>query len=46
MRTEIRGARVVDPAASRDEAASIFVADGRIAAVGRAPDGWRADETI
>ncbi len=46
MKTEIRGARVVDPAANRDEAASIFVADGRIAGVGRAPDGWRADETI
>jgi len=46
MKTEIRGARVVDPAANRDEAASIFVADGRIAAVGRAPDGFRADETI
>jgi dihydroorotase len=46
MKTEIRGARVVDPAANRDEPASIFVADGRIAAVGRAPDGFRADETI
>jgi dihydroorotase len=46
MKIEIRGARVVDPAANRDENASIFVAEGRIAAVGRAPDGWRADETI
>src|SRR6516162_3825531 len=46
MRTEIKGARVVDPAANREENASIFVAEGRIAAVGRAPDGWRADETI
>ena len=46
MKTEIRGARVVDPAANREENASIFIADGRIAAVGRAPDGFRADETI
>jgi len=46
MRIHIRGARVIDPAAKRDEAASLFVADGRIAALGKAPDGFRADETI
>ena len=46
MRTEIRGAQVLDPASQRDEAVSIFVADGRIASVGKAPDGFRADEVI
>ena len=46
MRTEIRGARVVDPSSGRDETASLWIADGRIAAVGAAPDGFRADETI
>jgi dihydroorotase len=46
MKTEIRGARVVDPAGGRDEAASVWIADGRIAAIGKAPDGFRADETI
>ena len=46
MRTAILGARVIDPASGRDEPAGVFIADGRIAAVGRAPDGFRADETI
>jgi dihydroorotase len=43
---EIRGARVVDPASGRDEAASIWIAEGRIAAIGAAPAGFRAEETI
>ncbi len=46
MRLEIRGARVVDPAGNRDELASIFVADGLVAALGKAPDGFRAEESI
>ena len=46
MRIEIQGARVIDPAAGRDKPGSIFVADGRIAALDRAPDGFRADETL
>ena len=46
MRIEIRGARVIDPAAGRDKAGSIFIADGTIAALDRAPDGFRADETL
>ncbi len=46
MRTEIRGARVVDPASGRDVAASLWIAGGRIAAIGAAPEGFRADETI
>jgi dihydroorotase len=46
MRTEIRGARVVDPLGDRESDASIYIADGRIAAVGAAPDGFRADEVV
>ena len=46
MRTEIRGARIVDPASGRESEGSIFIADGVVAALDRAPDGFRADETI
>ena len=46
MSIEIRGARVVDPASGRDETASIWIAEGRIAAIGAAPAGLRAEETI
>ena len=46
MKIEIRGARVIDPASNRDKAGSIFIADGKIAALDTAPDGFRADETI
>ena len=46
MKLEIRGARVIDPASKRDKAGSIFIADGRIASLDKAPDGFRADETI
>jgi dihydroorotase len=46
MRIEIRGARVVDPASGRDEPASLWIADGLLAAIGAAPAGFRADETI
>ena len=46
MRLAILNARIVDPAASRDKAGSIFVADGKIASLDKAPDGFRPDETI
>ncbi len=45
-RIEIRGARILDPASGRDEPGSLCIAEGRIAAVGKAPDGFRADEVI
>lgn len=45
-RVEIAGARVVDPASGHDAVASIFLAGGEVAGLGRAPDGFRADETI
>ena len=46
MRLHIRDARVVDPASGRDAPGAIFIADGTIAALDKAPDGFRADETI
>jgi dihydroorotase len=45
-RVEIRGARVVDPASGRDAPGSIFIAEGSIVALDRAPDGFKADEVI
>ncbi len=46
MKVEIRNARVIDPAAQRDEAASIRIADGRIVAIGKAHGAWDAEEII
>ena len=46
MRLEIRNARVIEPSRRRDAKASIYIADGRVAAVGDAPDGFHADVTI
>src|SRR5471030_1164656 len=46
MRIEIKGARVVDPATKRDAVGSIYIADGVIAALDKAPGGFRPDETI
>jgi dihydroorotase len=46
MKIEIRNARVIDPASGRDEAAGIYIAEGKIAALGKAPAGFRADATI
>jgi len=45
-RIEIRDVLVVDPATKREAKGAIYVADGKIAALDRAPDGFRADETI
>jgi dihydroorotase len=46
MNIEIRGGQVVDPASGLDWVASVFVADGRIAAIGDAPEGFRADRVV
>ena len=46
MRIAIINARVLDPVTGRDKAGSIYIADGRIAALDKAPDGFRADETF
>ncbi len=46
MKTEIRGARVIDPASGHDGKASIWIDAGKIAAIGKAPDSFKAEETI
>ncbi len=46
MKIAILNARVIDPATGRDETTPLHLADGRIAAVGAAPDGFRPDRTI
>jgi dihydroorotase len=46
MRLAIRGGRVIDPASNFDAVADVFVADGRIAAVGAAPAGFAAERTL
>jgi len=43
---EIRNGRLIDPRHRIDGNASLFVAAGRIAAVGSPPAGWRADRII
>lgn len=46
MRLYIRNGRLIDPANARDEQADLFIADGRIAAIRAAPDGFVADQII
>ena len=46
MKIEIRNGRIVDPRHGVDRVASLWIADGRIAAVGAPPPGWRADQAI
>jgi dihydroorotase len=46
VRRQVVNARVVDPASGRDEPGSIYIAEGKIVALDKAPDGFRADETI
>lgn len=46
MKIEIRNGRVIDPATGTDEARSLFLDEGRIAAVGAAPEGWVAEKIL
>jgi dihydroorotase len=46
MNLAIRNGRVIDPASSFDAVADVFVADGRIAAIGAAPPGFAAARTV
>ncbi|HXX83898.1 MAG TPA: dihydroorotase [Casimicrobiaceae bacterium] len=46
MKVEIRNARVIDPRHGVDRKASLFIADGRIVAIGDAPDGWRPKRVL
>jgi dihydroorotase len=42
----IRGGRLVDPASGHDAVADLFIADGRIAALGAAPAGFASGREI
>jgi dihydroorotase len=46
MRIHIKGGRVIDPASGIDKAQDLFIADGRVAATGKAPAGFAADRMI
>jgi dihydroorotase len=46
MKIAITGGRVVDPARGTEQQADIFVAAGKIAAVGAAPANWSPNRTI
>lgn len=46
MRLHIRGGRVVDPKNAVDALRDVFVAEGKVVAVGAAPAGFTADRTL
>jgi dihydroorotase len=46
MSLVIRNGTIVDPAATKTETADLYLQDGRIVAIGDAPNGFRADTTI
>ncbi|HDZ56874.1 MAG TPA: dihydroorotase [Pseudomonas xinjiangensis] len=46
MRLTIEGARVIDPASQLDEITDLHVSGGRILAIGAAPQGFVASQTI
>jgi dihydroorotase len=46
MRIHIRGGRLVDPRSGTDAERDLFIAEGRVAAHGAAPDGFRADRVV
>ena len=46
MKIEIANGRLIDPARGVDRVASLYIAAGKVAAVGTAPHGWHANRTI
>jgi len=46
MRLHIANGRLVDPQSGMDAVQDIFIADGRIAAIGSAPAGFEANHTL
>ena len=46
MNIEISNGRLIDPKHGVDRKASLFVAQGRVAAIGDAPARWRAEQVI
>ena len=46
MNIAIVNGRVIDPATRFDEVAGVYIADGQIAAIGRAPERFKIDRTL
>jgi dihydroorotase len=46
MRTVIKHGRIIDPANKLDKETDLFIENGTIAAVGKAPSGFTPDQTI
>ncbi len=46
MKIEIANGRLIDPANGVDRQATLYIAAGKVAGVGTAPDGWTANRTI
>ncbi len=46
MRIHIHGGRVIDPANGLDKKQDVYIAEGKIAAVGQAPDGFSTEQQI
>ncbi len=46
MKIEIRNGRLIDPAAGIDARRDLFIAAGRVAGIGQAPDGFHANRVI
>lgn len=46
MKLHIKNGRLIDPANGIDSVTDLFIADGKVAAIGNAPDGFAADSTI
>ncbi|MET0683612.1 MAG: dihydroorotase, partial [Casimicrobiaceae bacterium] len=46
MKIEISHGRVIDPKHGIDRVTSVYVAGGKVVAMGAAPSGWTAERTI
>ncbi|MEW6372149.1 MAG: dihydroorotase [Pseudomonadota bacterium] len=46
MKLHIKNGRLIDPANGIDQVTDLFIADGKVAAIGTAPDGFAADTSI
>ncbi len=46
LKIEIRNGRVIDPAHNVDAQQSLYIADGKVAALGKAPAGFKPDKVI
>ncbi len=46
MKIEIAHGRIVDPANGVDRVATLYVAAGRVAAIGAAPEGWHPNRVL